>query len=313
MGAEPDDSTAHAYVSYALLRADRADEAGASARTALRLQPDNLFAWKLIVLSEQALWRACDPGFADIRLEHHEAALAAADRCVELDPWSPECHRLRAQALTHYDRAAALGAIDTALELDPTDPDLHVVRGRALCADTDALSPRGDAARAAFTEALRLDPMHAEALYYLGCHEAARAHWEPARARLRRCAELEPAFGPAVREMLARIASSSDAATADRPDWRAEYLDPPRSHRGVWGVAAFVAVLILIAAGALSKPQATDAPSDRRYTRTSDHIDLRYPGVLPTFAPPLTWHRDRPPPGLPSGFPTLRRPPPTAR
>ncbi|MFB7878951.1 tetratricopeptide repeat protein [Nocardia sp. NPDC056064] len=311
LGAEPDNSVAHAYLSYALLGAGHAAEAGASARAAVRLQPDNLVAWQAIVQSEQALWRACDPGFVDIRLEHHETALAAADRCVALHPLSPDGHRLRAQVLTHYDPAAALLAIGTALELDPTDPDLHVVRGRALWRDDDALSPEGVAAGTAFAEALRLDPMHAQALYYLGCHDAAREDWEAARARLRRSAELEPTYGPAVREMLERIAASSGSVTADRLSWRAEYLDPPKSDARVWAVATVVAVLILIVAVAVSKPPPPDSPPGHRSPRTSVPADLRYP-VVPTFVLP-TWHSDKPPFRLPSDFPTLRRPPPTAR
>ncbi|MGW4632624.1 tetratricopeptide repeat protein, partial [Nocardia sp. NPDC004415] len=202
LATDPDNSDAHAYLAYARVRAGEDTAAAGSARTALRLRPDNVFAWKLLVLAELELWRADEPA----RTAHLDAARDAAERCVELEPWSPECHRLHALVLAPRDDVAALAAIDTALELDPDDPGLlHVVRGRVLWQEAGALSPWGLAARDSFVEALRLDPAHVEALYLLACHDMASERWESAEQRVRRAAELQPALGPVARDLLGRI------------------------------------------------------------------------------------------------------------
>ncbi|MFD4428003.1 tetratricopeptide repeat protein [Nocardia sp. NPDC058497] len=288
LAAEPDSSQAHAHLAYSWLRPGRYAEAVESVRTALRLDPVNLFPWKLLAIGEHGLMRACIAVGAD-GAEHDDAALAAARRCVELDPWSAECHRLLATTLMHRDRGESLAAIDDAIELAPQDALLHLVRGRVLWHNSGAWSKRGVAARAAFVEALRLDPDNTEALYLLARHDLEKEHWGAARERLVRVAQLDPAYAPEVRELLAQIAGSADEAddappqtlsspqeaetapesaeppeperpapvrpaavrpapARSAPEWREEYLGKSRSGRGGGGRLAVGLVVFLVVA-----------------------------------------------------------------
>lgn len=145
-----------------------------------------------------------------------------------------------------------------------------MVRGRVLWQEAGALSPWGLAARDSFVEALRLDPAHVEALYLLACHDMASERWESAEQRVRRAAELQPALGPVARDLLGRIPPPEqrrgyrdeddepfgsglvadlirpvDSPPRERPAWRAEYLDPPRSGSRAWSLVGVVVVLIL--------------------------------------------------------------------
>ncbi|WP_336086038.1 tetratricopeptide repeat protein [Nocardia sp. SSK8] len=220
LAAEPDNSDAHAQLAYSWLRSGENATAADSARTALRLDPDNVFAWTLLAMSEHGLLADLYESDREAALRHEEAAVRAAERGVELDSWSAESYRVLAIVLTHRDREAALAAIDTALELEPELAVLHVVRGRVLWQDTKVRSKRAAAGRAAIEEALRLDPDNVQALYLLGNHAVQRRRWAEAGPWLRRAAELDPSYGPDVRSLLAKF-----------PDYAREHAFPAARER----------------------------------------------------------------------------------
>lgn len=312
LAAEPDNSEAHAQLAYAWLRSGESATAADSARTALRLHPDNLFAWKLLALSEHGLFGELYDTDRTAALAHEDEAARAGYRCVELDPWSAECHRILAAALLRRDREAAQTAIDTAIELEPDDAVLHVARARVLWHGAKRATKRVEAGRSALEEALRLDPENVEALFLIGAYALQRRRWADAEQWLRRAAELDPSCGADVRELLARIparASSQRACTPidatpavpssapvprpigeyppmppPPPDaWREQYLGAPSSGRGgragIW-VAIWVVVLLVCAAIA-----DTDSPSTGRTSRTPPsprHIptDFQFPRTV---------------------------------
>ncbi|MFE6923897.1 tetratricopeptide repeat protein [Nocardia sp. NPDC057663] len=319
LAAEPDNSDAHAQLSYSWLRSGANATAAESARTALRLHPENVFAWKLLGLSEHGLHGELVESDPTAALDHEEAAVHAASRCVELDPWSAECHRILATVVAHRDRNAALAAIDTAVELEPENSVLHMVRGRVLWLGAKVISKRAAAGRAAIEEALRLDPDNVEALFLLGNHAVQRRRWAEAEPWLRRAAELDPSYGPDVRELLAQIPEPSSATSGSstapppaevakesppvrpvrrpEPAWRQEYLGTPSSGGGVGGrviIGLTVFLVCLIVRGVMNA--GTDSPSTGPTSRTLPSYYRPPPTYLP---PPRTFPVDR----LPTGYP----------
>lgn len=314
LAAEPDNPDAHAQLAYAWLRSGDHAATVDAARTALRLDPAHVFGWKLLAMGEHGLFGAHYDSDRAAALAHGAAAMRAAERSVELDPWQTECHRTLATVTAFHDREAALAAIDTALELEPEDATLHVIRGQVLWQHTRVRSKRAAAGRAAIEEALRLDPDNVEALFLLGNHAVQRRRWAEAESWLRRAAELDPAYGRDVRELLARIpdpASGSvsapppERAPAPRPDvralpvqepmpatWRAEYLGHSTGTRTGSGgrvLAGIVAALILAVSIALSP--------DRSASPTTRTPPSRLPGY---FGPSMTYVRPSPPPQFPT-------------
>ncbi|MFC9665247.1 hypothetical protein ACFVJ5_33900 [Nocardia sp. NPDC127606] len=89
VAAEPDYGMAWAFLGYAWSQDGEPTRALEAARTALRVEPDNLFAWKIIVLAENQLRERADTEQA--AAARSDRALRAADRCVELDPMSADC------------------------------------------------------------------------------------------------------------------------------------------------------------------------------------------------------------------------------
>ncbi|MEV6219480.1 tetratricopeptide repeat protein [Nocardia sp. NPDC051833] len=328
LAAEPDNGDAHAQLAYSWLRSGDTATAAESARTALRLDPENVFAWKLLALSEHGLLGELYESDRPAALAHEDAATRAASRCVELDPWSAECHRILATVVVHRDRKAAMAAIDTAVELEPANAVLHVVRGRVLWQGAKVASQRAAAGRAALAEALRLDPDNVEALFLLGSHAVQRRRWAEAETWLRRAAELDPSYAPEVRELLARIpdpaadrASSPERESSTSPPapalaaaayppmppdpaWRQEYLGARGSGGGAggWAVIGVVVLLVILAAlGATTENP--DSPSTGPASRTLPSY-YRPPSYIPLPRTFPQFPADRLPTGYP--WPTTR-------
>ncbi|MEV0543457.1 tetratricopeptide repeat protein [Nocardia salmonicida] len=297
LAAEPDNGTAWALLAYAWAREGEAVPAAEAARTALRIEPVNLFAWKVTVLAENQLGAAA--ANREIAAAHSDRALWAADRCVDLDPMSAECHRLRATVLRYRDRRAALAVLDHALTLDPENVDLHLMRGEVLWDDASAASRPTESARAAFAHALRIDPGSAEALYLLGFDAVHNSRWAEARRLLRRAAELNPTYGPQVRELLSRESA-----------WRAEYLGKPGRGRvsAGWAIAAVIVVSVMLSAvfGEEPDPAApsrrTPAPTQPSYYRPPPSYFQQLPLPTPPRFPSDRWPTGKPWPTPPRQY-----------
>jgi tetratricopeptide (TPR) repeat protein len=158
LAREPEHAGAHHVLAHALL--GLGDHAGAlvAARTTAALLPDDARPHQLASRALTGLGR-------------HREAVAAADRAVELDPGNSYCHRLAAVVRLNGDLyvRGALGMAAHAVELAPHEPLAHLVHGRAALAAGERRL-----ARAAFLEALALDPNLAGARTHLAALTARR-------------------------------------------------------------------------------------------------------------------------------------------
>ncbi|MEV0686547.1 hypothetical protein AB0I35_22020 [Nocardia sp. NPDC050378] len=298
LAVEPDNADAHAHVAHTWLRSADFATASAAARTALRHDPEHLFAWVLLALSEQGLFDRLADTDRIAALVHQDEAVRAAYTCVDLNPWSAECHRVLAVVLAPRDREAALAAVDAGIELDPQEPLLYLTRARVLWHGAEADARRAVAFRAALEQALRLEPDNAEAMYLLGADAARSGRRANAERWLLRAAELEPAHGPAARELLRQVPDPSGSLRD--PAVRREYLGGPSA--GVAGrsstrVIAILGFLFVVGLARAVSGVDTDDASTRPTT---------------TLRPPLTYYKPQPLPTFPqwSRYLTARPTPP---
>ncbi|WP_446221606.1 tetratricopeptide repeat protein [Nocardia sp. IBHARD005] len=316
LAAEPDNSDAHAQLAYSWLKSGANATATDAARAALRSHPENVFAWRILALSEYGLRGEHVDSDPTAATAHEDEAVRAARRCVELDSWSADSYRILATTLQHRDRDAALTAIDTAVEIDPENAVFHVVRGRVLWHGARTIGKRAAAGRAAVEEALRWDPENVEALYLLGNHAFQRRRWAEAEQWLRRAAELDPAYGPDVRALLAAIPSQNPTpvpATAPAP-YRASSGGGGVKRKHLVGV---VLLLVMLAwHGLLTVAEGPDSPSTGSTSRTTPYpgsyyrLPPSYLQQLPTLPSVPRFPSDRWPTGWPTPRPYLTPAPP---
>ena len=159
----PQFSAAHANRAAALLGLGRDEEAAASARRALELDPGSTAARDNLAA---ALSKAEGGGAADtidallakaamhLDARHPLEALNAADRALARDPDSFDAAFLRARALDALKRTTeALAACDRALDIDPDSAKAYALRGLVFMA-----AKQPERALADFEGALELDP-----------------------------------------------------------------------------------------------------------------------------------------------------------
>jgi tetratricopeptide (TPR) repeat protein len=167
LAAEPEDASGLLLLADALRDQDRHPEAEQAALSAVRLEPELHRAY--LVLTEVRVAR-----------EDAAGAVEAAHEAVRLAPQAWVSHYVLARALLTGRRPRVRDALDVALHtvgLAPHSPDAHNLVGICFNAFN-----KPDQARAAFEEALRLDPQHRTA-------QANLAGLHARRGRLRRSAE----------------------------------------------------------------------------------------------------------------------------
>jgi len=140
--AAPDSPRFHAARGLALDGLGRHDEARLAFERAAKLGPGDDAAHLAGPHAEPpdaATFRDDDPVAHRARamtlesLGHHDEALAAYDRAIELDPDHAMAHRDRASVLLSLGRPVdALAALDRAAELRPGDPEFHARRADVL-------------------------------------------------------------------------------------------------------------------------------------------------------------------------------------
>ncbi|MGW4244971.1 tetratricopeptide repeat protein [Nocardia sp. NPDC004722] len=313
LASEPENAAALADMANVAYRMGEYGRALEFSGAALRVTPDDVFVWRVRALSELQLARA---GNGEAAGELRVKAIAAARRAVELDPDNVDNVRILAATQRDTDPAAALANLDKALELDPDNVHVHSLRGLTLRRNIkgpDAMSQ----AEAAFREVLRLDPENSEALYELALITVDRGERQQGATQLRRVAELDPTYAPAVRDQLARMAKQDELQArrtagdpyVDRPT--PAPVPAPSSGRSSGGrrfgriAAAFVA-LILIRGVAAAFSHDSSTPSQHNYYSP--------PPTFPSYLQHFTIPPMPPIPTWPSNFPTYRIPaPPTPR
>lgn len=186
-----------------LLELQRPPEAEAMARAFLRENPDNGTVLRLLAISVQRQGRGLEARQAialAVRAEPQEAmnhvvmaqlqaaasnmvaAVRAADEAIGLAPDHWEPYFVRADALRHgnaSEQQQALADARQAIKIAPHSPDVHNLMG--LCLDR-LDSPTEQ--RAAYLEALRLDPHHALAQNNLAAMDIKRGHLKAGRRGL---------------------------------------------------------------------------------------------------------------------------------
>ncbi|MEZ6187266.1 MAG: protein kinase [Planctomycetota bacterium] len=110
-------------------------------------------------------------------LEHHEEAVAAYDRCLELDPRYPEAYYNRALSLSDLRRySEAVDSLRELLQIDASFPQVHERLGWALLRSAQEAPGPDVAARLRealeqFDLHLSREPDHVDALFWRGvCH-----------------------------------------------------------------------------------------------------------------------------------------------
>jgi Flp pilus assembly protein TadD/mono/diheme cytochrome c family protein len=176
----PDDADVHAGLAATLVTEGRPSEAQPEFERSLALDSKNLAALSGL-------------GAIDLDAGRNEEALGLLKRTVAADPASADAHEQLARAWAQSgDTTRALAELRSAAALKPQDPQIHSALSQVLAAtgslaeaideqraalkiiddDPDgwnnlgAMLARGgqtEAARAAFEQALRLDPNHAQA------------------------------------------------------------------------------------------------------------------------------------------------------
>ena len=152
---------------------------------AVHLDPSYAAAWA--ALSGAYAWNA---QFGDSRVaQESEKARAAAQRALGLDARQSEAHATLALILSSYDYdwAGARGEVERAMALDPRSP------GNLLRAASIALAFRElDKAIGLFRDAVRIDPLRAEAYMGLGGTLWVAGRLDESMEALRTCARITP-------------------------------------------------------------------------------------------------------------------------
>ncbi|GAB2504513.1 tetratricopeptide repeat protein [Lysobacter humi (ex Lee et al. 2017)] len=129
-----------------------------------------------------------DTVLAALRRSDADAALAAAQELVELQPDDPAARRLQAHALRLAgDHSGALAAIDAALALAPEDADLHLERAGLLLHVRDL-----DRAQAALARSVGLDPNQFPAYIIQAQLALGRGELDEAERLVRTAARIAP-------------------------------------------------------------------------------------------------------------------------
>ena len=189
IGPAPWTATVNYWAAVAHARLGDATRAAIGWRRALELDPDDHDSREALATlyaetgrTREAMklrqeWCDRDPGNPAawfgigklaLSLELPEEAAKALEKVVALAPQRPEGHALLARAEATLDPAAALEAARRAADLDPTAPHLTLLG--------DTLKRRGERneARAAYEQALALDPAHDRAREALERLDSAR-------------------------------------------------------------------------------------------------------------------------------------------
>lgn len=178
----------------ALLEQGRLEDALASYRAALRINPDD----------EEAHFSL---GFVYARARLTNEAIAAYTNALAIFPDYVEAHLNLANLLIGQGRPAeATAHLNTALKIDPKYAAGWNSLGRVLAEQgqsEDAVKP--------FGEAVRLDPEYLEARFNLGQALTSLRRWPEAEAEFQAALKLNPEFAPARwgLERLQRLRSAS--------------------------------------------------------------------------------------------------------
>ncbi|HEV2345459.1 MAG TPA: tetratricopeptide repeat protein [Actinocrinis sp.] len=191
-----------------LLALKRTGEALAIVTVVLSSQPDDPAALRLAARCQSALGSnaealrtakaavAADPhsehGYrilAEVlrRTKSHKAAAEAAAEAVRLAPEEWRAHLTQAQCLLRVDPNAALKAAERACELAPQSADTHYVRGAIL-----RTLRKKEEARAAYRQALAINPQHAQAHGALAILDQSRWGWGGSLRGFRRALSIDP-------------------------------------------------------------------------------------------------------------------------
>jgi Flp pilus assembly protein TadD len=191
VATRPDDPELLALLVRTLRGLGRTDQSIVAARQLLTLTPDDPYALRLATLV------LLDVGWVD-------EAIGLAARAVARDPNVAANHLALSRAWAQSRRPGAVGhQLDAAREavmLDPASPDAQVQIGTALAANADP-----SAARAAYHEALRLDPGNSAALNNLAVLDLQAGSPDGAVRHLAAALALDP-HGPVPRRNLDAVA-----------------------------------------------------------------------------------------------------------
>jgi tetratricopeptide (TPR) repeat protein len=150
--ARPDFADAHANLGYALTLLHRFDDAVASLRRALALDPHHKLA-------------ANNLGNALLAMARTDEAVAAYRLAIRLDPGYAEAHFNLGAALRDWGSLdAAIASVRAALRLRPDFAEAHFTLG-LLCWESGELHGAAENLRSA----LRIRPKYPEALFHLHC------------------------------------------------------------------------------------------------------------------------------------------------
>ncbi len=304
MEAAPRATSIAFYLAQAQLAAGLESETAATLARGLERTPDN-------------------PDLLEVRgrlLLHQEdlaGARVALERARTLDPRNA---RIRAELSETFRRlgeaAAAVAEAAEAERLDPKSPEPHVMRGLALA----SVDRESDAAEA-FRAALKLDPDHPQALYYLAAVELNAGHAAAARGLLQRLLTVSPRYpgaDEALRLAEAQLASAkgspAPAEAAPAPAQAAPRLaGQSTAHLRLMRVTARSKaddVLRQLAAGASFEQLARSVSEDASAPQGGDLGLVR----LTDLAPPLRRAAEALGPGevsgvveIPGGYAILRR------
>ena len=215
----PEARNAHLYLSTALIKAGRPEDALAAARIAVKQRPDHGDAYAILgatlvrterfVEAEEILRRALeiDPGHKNSRQEladmlrvqgRRQEALEAYRALLEIDPEYALAHGYIGALMLQLNRyAEALELLNKALTLVraapslrpdlPTAHSLHVLLGKALRG-----LGRLQAGEAHFRRALELDPHNMEALEYVAASHVRQKRYRKALELYRTLLEIDP-------------------------------------------------------------------------------------------------------------------------
>jgi choline-sulfatase len=200
MEAAPKATSTAFYLAQAQLAAGLESETAATLARGLEKTPDNP---DLLEVKARLLLRQDDLAGARVALE----------RARTLDPRNA---RVRAELSETFRRLgdgarAEAEALD-AERLDPKSPEPHVVRGLAL-----ATLDREQEAAEAFRAALKVDPDHPQALYYLAAVELNAGHASAARGLLQKLRTVAPGYPGADEAMTVAEAQLASAAGSPTP------------------------------------------------------------------------------------------------
>ena len=238
LAANPTDADAHLFLAHALLLSDRPTEALPEARAAVAGAPGSSVTHRML---SAVLARAGDFG----------AAESPAREAVRLAPDDPDSWATLSAAFINLRRPAdALDAAETGLRLNPEHAGSAQMRAMALVHRRDLRAPN------AAVEALRLDPVHPNALAAHLQALGVAGRTEEAMAALPGAVRNAPA-DPFLRFAAIEVLVSAFPVLHGWPTVR---LWSRAASRALWSAAALAAVAVL---SALLLPVLLGAPVER--------------------------------------------------